>query len=151
MMFAITLWWLWKWRNTEIFGRNEEIPIDPIRFLHTKLKEMSDALLKDDMRKQGCYKIRKEVFIGWITPPDGWVMLNTDGASRGNLGDAGGGGILRDDRGHFIRAFAENYGICTVTISELLAFMRGITMARDMGIKKLFVKVDSQVVVQFME
>nr|GEX77444.1 LURP1-like domain-containing protein [Tanacetum cinerariifolium] len=58
MMFAITLWWLWKWRNTKIFGRDGEIPIDPIRFLHTKLKEMSDGLLKDDMRKQGCYKIR---------------------------------------------------------------------------------------------
>nr|GEY27676.1 LURP1-like domain-containing protein [Tanacetum cinerariifolium] len=80
IMFAITLWWLRKWRNKKIFGRDEEIPIDPIRFLHTKLKEMSDALFKDDMRKQGCYKIRKEVFIGWVTPPDGWVMLNTDGA-----------------------------------------------------------------------
>ncbi|GKE01820.1 hypothetical protein Tco_1389803 [Tanacetum coccineum] len=80
MMFAITLWWLWKWRNTKIFGRNEEIPIDPIRFLHTKLKEMSDALLKDDMWKQGCYKIRKEVFIRWFPPPRwfGW-MLNTEG------------------------------------------------------------------------
>nr|GEU70759.1 polynucleotidyl transferase, ribonuclease H-like superfamily protein [Tanacetum cinerariifolium] len=74
----------YKWRNMKIFGRDEGKPIDPIRFLHTKLKEMSDALLKDDMQKQGYYKIRKEVFIGWVTPPDGWVMLNTDEASRGN-------------------------------------------------------------------
>ncbi|GJW63695.1 non-LTR retroelement reverse transcriptase [Tanacetum coccineum] len=87
---------------------------------------MSDALFKDDMRKQGCYKIRKEVFIGWVTPPDGWVMLINDGAMRGNPGDA-------------------------VTRSELLAFIRGITMARDIGIKKLFIKVNSQVVVQLME
>nr|GEZ18099.1 adenylate-forming reductase 03009 [Tanacetum cinerariifolium] len=94
----------------KIFMRDEEIPIDPIRFLHTKLKEMS-ALFKDDMRKQVCYKIRKDIFIGRVTPSDGWVMLNTDGASRGNPGDAGGGGILWDDRGHFIRAFAENNGI----------------------------------------
>ncbi|GKD37572.1 non-LTR retroelement reverse transcriptase [Tanacetum coccineum] len=78
-------------------------------------------------------------------------MLNTDGSSRGNPGDADGGGILWDDRGRFIRTFAENYGICTITRSELLAFMRGINMARDMSIKKLFVKVDSHVVVQLME
>nr|GEV34889.1 putative ribonuclease H protein At1g65750 family [Tanacetum cinerariifolium] len=104
--------------------RDEEIPIYPILFMHTKLKEMSDALFKDDMRKQGCYKIRKEVFISLVTPPDGWVMLNTNGASRGNPRDAGGGEILQDDRGHFIRAFDKNYGICTSTISELLAIIR---------------------------
>nr|GEU75824.1 LURP1-like domain-containing protein [Tanacetum cinerariifolium] len=45
MMFVITLWWLWKWRNTKIFGRDEEKPIDPIQFLHIKLKEMSDLLV----------------------------------------------------------------------------------------------------------
>nr|GEV60496.1 non-LTR retroelement reverse transcriptase [Tanacetum cinerariifolium] len=78
-------------------------------------------------------------------------MLNTNGTSRGNPGYVGGGEILRDDRGHFIRAFDENYGICTFTISELLAIMRGITMAIDIGIKKFLVKVDSQVVVQLIE
>ncbi|XP_074287668.1 uncharacterized protein LOC141612819 [Silene latifolia] len=34
MKFAITCWWIWKWRNNEVFGRADENPIDPIRFLN---------------------------------------------------------------------------------------------------------------------
>ncbi|GJX15037.1 non-LTR retroelement reverse transcriptase, partial [Tanacetum coccineum] len=68
-----------------------------------------------------------------------------------NPGEAGGGGILRDSRGCFLRAFAEKYGICTVTRSEILALLRGIIMARDVGIRKLIIKVDSQVVVRLIE
>ncbi|PWA44555.1 hypothetical protein CTI12_AA523610 [Artemisia annua] len=107
--------------------------------------------LARDKLKQSMDKERKEILISWVAPPVSWVLLNTDGASRGNPGEAGGGGIMRDAQGYFIRAFTENYGICTVTRSEILALLRGILMARDAGIKKLIIKVDSQVVVQLME
>ncbi|GJS34621.1 ALA-interacting subunit 3-like protein [Tanacetum coccineum] len=71
---------------------------------------MQDALLKDKLKNPSIYNEKREVFVRWVAPPLDWVLLNTDGASRGNLGEAGGGGILRDSRGCFIRAFAENYG-----------------------------------------
>ncbi|GJV20637.1 non-LTR retroelement reverse transcriptase [Tanacetum coccineum] len=86
--------------------------------------------------------------IRWVPPPLDWVLLNTDGASRSNPGEAGGGGILRDSRGCFLRAFTENYGICTITRSEILALIHGIIMARDVGIRKLIIKVESQVVLE---
>ncbi|GJX33253.1 non-LTR retroelement reverse transcriptase [Tanacetum coccineum] len=112
---------------------------------------MQDALLKDKLKNPSIYNEKREVFVRWVASSLDWVLLNTDGASRGNLGEAGGGGILRDSRGCFIRAFAENYGICTVTRSEILALLHGIIMARDVGIRKLLIKVNSQVVVHLME
>uniref|UniRef100_A0A7N2LYR4 RNase H type-1 domain-containing protein n=1 Tax=Quercus lobata TaxID=97700 RepID=A0A7N2LYR4_QUELO len=35
----------------------------------------------------------------WERPPSGWKKLNTDGAFNGDVGLAGCGGIVRDERG----------------------------------------------------
>ncbi|GKA47118.1 FACT complex subunit SSRP1 [Tanacetum coccineum] len=83
---------------------------------------MQDALLKDKLKNPSIYNEKREVFVRWVAPPLDWVLLNTDGASRGNPGEAGGGALIR-----------------------------GIIMARDVGIRKLIIKVDSQVVVRLME
>ncbi|KAJ8763765.1 hypothetical protein K2173_003547 [Erythroxylum novogranatense] len=39
-------------------------------------------------------------WIGWTTPPTGWVKLNCDGNSIVNLGVTSGGGLLHDSFGH---------------------------------------------------
>ena len=36
-------------------------------------------------------------------PPLNWVKLNSDGPSLGNPGQAGGGGLIRDSNGVWIR------------------------------------------------
>lgn len=37
--------------------------------------------------------------VTWLAPAIGFLKLNTDGASRGNLGPRGRGGIVRDVNG----------------------------------------------------
>lgn len=46
-------------------------------------------------------KREKVKYIRWVPPLVGWTMLGTDGASKGTLGMAGAGGLLRDSLGNF--------------------------------------------------
>lgn len=51
-------------------------------------------------------KIKKEVFISWNVPPGGWMKLNTNGSSKGNLGQAGYSGIVYDESKTWIGAYS---------------------------------------------
>ena len=89
--FAMTCWWLWKWRNERIFAVNPRIPIDQGAFLMARCREVCRAF-EVDGRNSSNKRKREEVLIRWRYPHEGWVKLNTDGAARGNPGPAGGGG-----------------------------------------------------------
>lgn len=45
--FAITVWWIWNWRNYIVFGRSNEIPIDVRRFLLHRFEETWRVLGED--------------------------------------------------------------------------------------------------------
>ncbi|PKI70141.1 hypothetical protein CRG98_009473 [Punica granatum] len=57
--------------------------------------------------------------IRWERPPAGWLKLNSDGATRGNPGLAGAGGIIQDEHGNWISGFKHNIGIVSLTTTEL--------------------------------
>lgn len=80
---------------------------------------------------------RREVYIRWLSPPLDWVALNTDGFAKGSPGSVGGGSVLRDSRGAFIKGMAASLGVCTSYKAELLAAVMGLEMAVNMGIQKL--------------
>lgn len=129
--FALTLWWNWRWRNCLSFGRGNDIPIDTGTFLRQQIDSAVRAWYNEEPAATTNHK--REVFIKWETPPPGWVALNTDGASNGAPGLAGCGGIIRDDSGSFMRAFAANLGICSAYRAELATTEIGLTMAKNMG------------------
>lgn len=93
---------------------------------------------------------RTEVLVSWKYPPLGWVRLNTDGASKGNPGRAGAGGIIRGHRGELFEVFAVNCGICSCTKAELMCFLRGLCVAWNGGHRQVIVSVDSEVVVNLL-
>ncbi|KAL0405928.1 UNVERIFIED_CONTAM: putative ribonuclease H protein [Sesamum latifolium] len=64
--------------------------------------------------------------VRWSFPDYGWVKLNSDRASKGNPGDSGAGGILRDQDGTVMVAFSKFLGEKTNVYAELLAIMRGL-------------------------
>ncbi|PNY11317.1 ribonuclease H, partial [Trifolium pratense] len=85
--------------------------------------------------------------IAWQRPEDGWILLNIDGASK-NGATAGCGAILRNSHGQWISGFSRNLGRCNAYLAELWGVFDGLRLARERGITKLKVHVDSQIVVQ---
>ncbi|KAG7599981.1 Reverse transcriptase zinc-binding domain [Arabidopsis suecica] len=94
---------------------------------------------------------RGDVLVGWVMPTDGWIKLNTDGASHGNLGLATAGGVLRDGYGDWCGGFSLNIGRCTAPLAELWGVYYGLYIAWEKKITRLELEVDSQLVVGFLK
>ncbi|KAL0302292.1 UNVERIFIED_CONTAM: putative ribonuclease H protein [Sesamum angustifolium] len=86
--------------------------------------------------------------VHWKKPQEGWHKLNIDGASKGNPGVFGAGGILRDHLGRVIFAFQEPLGTTTNTQAELCAVHRGLKICRDKGFHKIWIETDATVVIR---
>ena len=148
LLYAVTSWWLRKWRNHSCFEDNNFQPHRPWHFILTKFKEVCKALnTLDPLGPNVNRKTTKEIFIKWEVPPHGWMKMNLDGASKGNPGHAGGGGTIGDNLGKWIRSFSANFGRCTSVKAELLALLKGLQIARAEGIGHLLIQMDSQIVV----
>ncbi|MQM13465.1 hypothetical protein Taro_046390 [Colocasia esculenta] len=80
--------------------------------------------------------------IQWI-PPILHYCLNVDGASKGNPGDCGGGGCIRDRKGFVLVAFAHFYGPGNSMIAEIRALSDGLRLAENLGIQISMVHSDS--------
>ena len=95
-------------------------------------------------------KHRTIVQVKWFKPPAGWFKLNSDGASYGNPGKAGGGGIIRDCNGLWIKGFARSIGYATSITAEFWALRDGLKLALNEGIQRLIVELDAKVVVDLI-
>nr|AID60103.1 hypothetical protein [Brassica napus] len=147
-LFALTVWWCWKWRCGYVFGEIGKCR-DRVRFVKDKAQEVIKANKK--VREPSAIGVHVERQIAWFVPENGWVKLNTDGASRGNPGLATAGGALRDEEGKWIGGFSLNIGICSAPLAELWGVYYGLCIAWDKGIRKLEVEVDSKSVVGFLK
>ena len=100
---------------------------DRVKFIKDLAKEVIIAhSLMAAKTKAGT---RVERRISWTRPQEGWFKLNTDGASRGNLGLATAGGVLRNNDGEWCSGFALNIGICSAPLAELWGVYYGLYIA----------------------
>ncbi len=74
--------------------------------------------------------------------------LFTDGASRGNPGEAGAGITLQDSSGREIAARSGYLGQCTNNVAEYKALILGLKTALEMGCSDLTILMDSQLIVR---
>ncbi|CAL1372532.1 unnamed protein product [Linum trigynum] len=89
--------------------------------------------------------------VGWEPPSEGWVMLNVDGASNGNPGMAGAGGVVRDTLGNWAGGFVANIGSATACLAELWAIYYGLEITWRLGYRVVRVASDSQLAVQLIK
>ncbi|MQL99615.1 hypothetical protein Taro_032342 [Colocasia esculenta] len=89
-------------------------------------------------------KIKEKSFklVRWILPDTG-LVLNVDGASKGNPGISGGGGCIRDSSGNFLFAFAHYYGFGSSLVAEVRALCDGLRMAAEYGFPLSLIYSDS--------
>ena len=147
-IFALTVWWCWKWRYGYVFGDIGKCR-DRVQYVRDKAPEVMDA--NKNLSKRSVAGGRVEKQIAWKCPESGWYKLNTDGAARGNPGLATAGGVVRGKYGTWERGFAVNIGICSALLAELWGVYYGLCIAWDRGIRQLEVEVDSESVVGFLQ
>lgn len=76
------------------------------------------------------------------------ATLFADGGSRGNPGPAAGAAVLLDPNGVTIEEVHEYLGIATNNVAEWTGLLLGLQAARERGIRRLAVRLDSELVVK---
>ncbi|WP_446008030.1 ribonuclease HI family protein [Candidatus Electrothrix sp.] len=77
--------------------------------------------------------------------------LFTDGASRGNPGEAGAGSVLLESNGQELAARSLYLGQCTNNVAEYKALLLGLQSALELGCGKLEIFLDSQLIVRQLQ
>lgn len=78
------------------------------------------------------------------------ATLHADGGARGNPGPAGIGVVLTDDAGNVVAELGRGIGETTNNVAEYQALIAGLELARDHGVGRLRVLLDSKLVVEQM-
>ena len=111
-VFLFTIWALWKNRNKIVFENSIPNPRLPIECIN-QAKEYHFCVSK---AKTATAKFAR--LVAWTKPREGWFKLNSDGASFGNPSKAGGGGIIRDSQGAWVRGYARSIRFTSSIITE---------------------------------
>ena len=78
----------------------------------------------------------------------GYYLLNTDGGNRGDpLGRAAIGALLRTRRLVTVAQISKAIGPATHNVAEYQGLIEGLKLARDYGIQRIRVYMDSELVV----
>ena len=76
------------------------------------------------------------------------VQLFSDGASRGNPGEAGAGITILDDQGNELAGTGQYLGQCTNNEAEYRALLLGLAKCAEFGSGRLRVHLDSELIVK---
>ncbi|CAL1355853.1 unnamed protein product [Linum trigynum] len=152
--FCTACWLIWKNRSTACF-EGMGAALSPHSLEHAimaKTKLWHDAWNAPSRLPSNRQAPADRVLaqVGWTPPPEGWLSLHVDGASSGNPGPAGAGGVLRDSSGRWVAGFVANLGAATAALSELWAISYGLDIARKAGCSFLQVASDSQLAIQLI-
>ena len=84
-------------------------------------------------------------------PPEDYLKLNFDGASKGNPGEAGFGGIFRDHQGRPLLIYYGSIGWDTNNSAELEGLWQGLQLAQLNNFFPLEIEGDSQILINMAQ
>ena len=85
--------------------------------------------------------------VKWIALLMNWYKVNSNGSSLGNLGLAGKGGLIRNDRGEWIRGYVRAIGSTTSATVELWALRDGIRPCIALNLQAVVFELDAKLVI----
>ena len=107
------LWYLWTHRNNFLFRAGTLDPWVWRKCIQDSAEFFSIGLVTKTKQ------LKTIVSMGWEKPPRGWVKLNTDGSTMRNLERVGGGGLIRNHDGIWLKGFARGIGYTNSILAEL--------------------------------
>lgn len=165
------MWNLWKERNRRIF-KDQMLPMEKLwNIVHQNIMETlslkewhpedlptlpQEKVVWDNWQisinhysaKDRTPNKHRQEASSWNPPPTGMIQLNFDGASKGNPGQAGYGGVFRDHHGHPLSIFMGSIGWDTNNSAELEGLWRGLKIAHRKNFFPLIVEGDSQIIIR---
>ncbi len=76
------------------------------------------------------------------------VVIYADGCSRGNPGAAAIGGVIQDSSGSIVGSVSQAIGRATNNVAEYKSLIATLTLALDLGVSSVDVRMDSELVVK---
>eukprot|EP00253_Pinus_taeda_P007130 PITA_07130 len=167
---GLILWSIWKERNKRIL-KNQGSQIEDIwkrlcgnlqetlmlrswsqEDLPSQTNEKSildnwQLVLPQELQKHDRAKSSSINNCKWQVPPKNSYKLNFDGASKGNPGTIGFGGIIRNHEGSLLQIYFGNIGWDTNNSAELEGLWQGLTLAWNLNLQPLVMEGDSQILI----
>ncbi|MFX0061111.1 MAG: ribonuclease HI family protein [Candidatus Hermodarchaeota archaeon] len=79
------------------------------------------------------------------------VVVYCDGASRGNPGLAGAGVVIKNAKDKILVTVNKFLGKTTNNVAEYQSVILGLMKARELGVKSIILKADSQLVINHLK
>lgn len=79
------------------------------------------------------------------------IIINADGASRGNPGPAAIGATLKDEAGNTLATISRRIGTATNNQAEYQAIIAALEKAAALGTRQIVVRSDSELVVKQLQ
>ncbi|CAN1182062.1 Putative ribonuclease H protein At1g65750 [Linum perenne] len=126
--FGVMIWILWKQRNDFIFSEVIQAAGQTIQH-HTFWVNLINSSMSDarNIINLGACPLRER-----------------------HNNSAAAGGVIRDESGRILAAFATNLGVCSITRAELFSAVKCLELAWDKGCCKVMLQLDSKCAVQIL-
>ena len=102
---------------------------------------------KNKIKESWQIRLNEKDFSDWLIKQSS-PLLFFDGATKGNLGKAGAGGVIKNNEGIVVHRFTQGLDHSTSIQAEALALLQGLMQVKNLGIKDLVVVGDSQSIIK---